>query len=339
MKWGTVFETVAGLLTITTAIVSISAPDKVAYKVALAVLAFISFSLSIVITLVSVKNEKRDKDTLEKKNAECEQLKEKISELEYELYKASVYASDGRKMLLNSARVGFNPDIGTYSITIRRCFSIIDSTLSSTIINLYVDRFPDDKAKSAEYYSQHRVDWDKIGLTASLKVVHKDGSEDVYENLIIRDIQRLNSRWVLQVNYSNEETTIPFTEGDVCEFTYSFDISNEYWGNYLARPISYYQEKTEVDFIKCDSFNKDAVKVFYVDKLGNAVLLQKRHLKWIDKGDYYTLEIDAKKSAPQSARGNIFKMYWDANTIFGRNDLNAQCVEELGIRAVMVDED
>ena len=79
MKWGTVFETVAGILTITTAIVSIAAPDKVAYKVALAVLAFISFSLSIIITVVSVRNEKRDKSALEEKNAECSSLKEKIS--------------------------------------------------------------------------------------------------------------------------------------------------------------------------------------------------------------------------------------------------------------------
>ena len=116
-----------------------------------------SFSLLI----INIKKEKKYIATIQKLNNTID------------------YYCEGKKCTANDVTVEFLRENLSYRISICKKFEILSLDRPFISYHLHCDKYPEDAAKSQEYYSDKNNIWDNIKLQVSM-VVHRSKTDYKY---------------------------------------------------------------------------------------------------------------------------------------------------------------
>ncbi len=266
----------------------------------------------------------------------------KLKKLENQIAQFENYVGDGKKMLINEAFISVDEQNEKYLISIRKKFEIIDESKSFYIIRLHCDKFLGHKDKAKEYYSANKVNWDEINLKVRLEITNSENKKDVYNDINIIEVEKLDNYYFLKVEYkrklaSGQTSNILFKSGDIFELNYSFNISVNFWGSYIERPVSYFKETTNIYFDKyIPNFNKNQVSLSIVNRQGEISEVPYSKYNWLeDDSKYYKLMLPVNELKLSDIKDVLFRIMWDANAIFQKNDLNTENAEALGFGAAL----
>lgn len=248
------------------------------------------------------------------------------------------YIGEGKKMLVNEAFISVDEENELYKISIRKQFEILDKTKNFYIIRLYCDKFLEDKEKSKKYYEANNVDWTQINLKVRLKVINKNNQATEYSNINVIEIEKVNNYYFIKVEYkrkleSGQLSEIPFELGDKFELNYSFKIGIKFWGSYIERGVSFFKEDTFVYFDKdIPNFDKNQINVSVINMQGKIQEVPNYMCEWhVNDPKYYKLVLPLEAIDIVKANDEFFRIMWDANAIFNRQNLNTKNACLLGL--------
>lgn len=252
------------------------------------------------------------------------------------------YIGDGKKMLVNETFISVDEKNYSYKISIRKKFEILDKSKNYYMIRLHCDKFLDDKEKSKKYYEENKVDWDKINLKARLKITNKNNQTTEYCDINMVVAEKVNNYYFVKVEYkkklnSGQVADIPFETGDIFELNYSFTIGTEFWGNYIERDVSFFREKTYLYFDKnIPNFDKNQINISIVNMHGKIQEVPTYKYEWQEsETQFYKLVLPLDAINLTEIDYAVFRIMWDANIIFDRDDLNTKNASNLGLGAAL----
>lgn len=266
----------------------------------------------------------------------------KLDKLENQFDNFENYIGDGKKMLENEAFISVDEQNEKYIIRIRKKFQILDESRNFYMIRLHCDKFLGFKDKAKEYYSVHKVNWDDINLKVRLEITNRDNKTDIYNDINILEVEKVDNYYFLKIEYkqklaSGQTSKISFKRGDIFELNYSFNIGTDFWGSYIERPVSFFKEITNVYFDKyIPNFNKNQVNLSIVNRQGKIRGVPRSNYNW-QEGDskYYKLVLPVNELKLSEIKDVLFRIMWDANAIFKKDNLNTKNAEALGFGAAL----
>lgn len=139
--------------------------------------------------------------------------------------------SIGPKLLYcqtNEATVSIDLDHSKYAFTfVRRMKNVGDTAVTSLPWRFFTNAFPDDPAKSREYYSEHTISLEELKFRA----------HDETGPLDVELVMDFNAEKHLVVHLAENGVPRPIYPGQERTISRSFQIAIEDWRNYLDRDI------------------------------------------------------------------------------------------------------
>lgn len=159
-----------------------------------------------------------------------------------------------------------------------------------------------------------------------------------YSNINVIEIEKVNNYYFIKVEYkrkleSGQLSEIPFELGDKFELNYSFKIGIKFWGSYIERGVSFFKEDTFVYFDKdIPNFDKNQINVSVINMQGKIQEVPTYMCQWhVNDPKYYKLVLPLEAIDIVKANDEFFRIMWDANAIFNRQNLNTKNACLLGL--------
>ena len=232
---------------------------------------------------------------------------------------------DGKKYLSNDATVEFIKNDLSYKITICKKYEILSLDRNYYPLSIGCDKHPEDLAKSTAFYENQKDIWKDIDLHVSM-IVDDDECCKRYDNMYFEVSREQNNHIYFQVFYqqiiNNQQVNIPVKKGDRVTIIYTFVGSTRYWGSYINRPIDINRASTTVTFM--GEFPDTFFTIITIDLNGNAKRVNGCEIK--REVGKTIIKLPTRHLSMEEIKGSHFRIYWDANSIFGATDLNSQFV-------------
>ena len=237
-----------------------------------------------------------------------------------ELKDAIDYYCEGKRFISDETNVEFLKDEESYKISIKKKFEVL--SLENDFYPFYIscDKFPENANDSAEFYKNQCGIWNNINLKASISV-ERNGKVRYYDNIYYEKVREENNHIYFKVYYQqikqNQRLAFSVEEGDIVTISYSFVASTLYWGSYINRKINFHGTETVVNLL---GVQKDMCTVLIIDMDGKAERVENFEVT----EECNNLRILLPKDLPLSIiKRCFFRVYWDANSIFGKDNLNS----------------
>lgn len=249
-------------------------------------------------------------------NKKIEEQKDNIEILEKNI-------SNGIKNHTNIANVTFDIKNRKYIIVINKEYEIISDGIKWYEGQFYSNKILENAFESQEFYSTNLISWDDLDVKAELsyKNINEDEFSPVYELAVLRAAEGNNyKQFHIQYKTKDGNDSLDIRKGAYIKMQYSYSVPINLWGSYLNRYITYWNEDAEVN-LKCKNKNKLNIqnfKLFRADDITGEPKKIEIKSHRLDKRDglYY-----CKITIPKQ-KFTKFIVWWDANEIFGENDLN-----------------
>lgn len=235
-------------------------------------------------------------------------LKEKISLLERLIY-------DGKKYLLNDAYIYFNTQEKKYELRFVKKYEIIGEEPLWYSGQFYSNKYKNSPHESKSFYDKNHIDWEDLKFRAYVKVLN--AKNKVIQNrveVLVECVAESSNYKTFNIKYINKRlnTHLDVQKGNIIELEYSYEVPINYWGSYLNRTISYFNEVGNIN-ISCDD----------KEKLNNQdlVLTKAPKTQISDYNDFILQENGSYRISIPRASGK-YTLYWDAQKIFGIDDDN-----------------
>lgn len=233
------------------------------------------------------------------------------------------YYCDGRRLLSNIATIEFLSEKLAYSITISKTFEVLSVDNNSYSFYISCDKYPESLIKSNEFYSNKDDIW--IGLNMKVIItIGKGKDKRTYDNVrfVVTKEERNNISFTIfyQQLKESQPILIPIKVGDIMNITYSFTADTQFWGSYINRKIDFFGATTTVNL---NGIKDNQYAILLVDMEGKATemtgcrVTKEKGNVHIQFPQYDSLNV-LKKS--------FFRIYWDADKIFGTKNLNSHFI-------------
>lgn len=233
------------------------------------------------------------------------------------------HISDGMKYYKNIASVIFDIRAEKYIIEIQKEYEIISDGIKWYQGQFYSNKILDNVIRSQEFYSDNFISWDDLDIGAELSYKNIEDSEEssICELAILKAAEGNNyKQFHIQYKTKDGNESLDIHKGAYIKLKYSYSIPIRLWGSYLNRYITYWGEYAEVYF-KCkykEKLNMQNFKLFKADDLTGEpkkIEIKEDKSDKIDSLHYYKIVLPKKKFTK-------YIVWWDANKIFGKNNLN-----------------
>lgn len=233
------------------------------------------------------------------------------------------HISNGMKNYKNIASVVFDVRAERYLIEIQKEYEIISDGIKWYEGQFYSNKILDNVASSQEFYSDNIISWDVLDVKAELSYKNIEDLEEsrIYELAILKAAEGNNYKQ-FHIQYKTKEgnESLEIHKGAYIKLKYSYSIPIYLWGSYLNRYITYWSEYAEVYF-KCkhkEKLNTQNFKLFKADDLTGEpkkIEIKEDKSDKIDGLHYYKIILPKKQFTK-------YIVWWDANKIFGKENLN-----------------
>ena len=233
------------------------------------------------------------------------------------------HISNGIKNYKNIASVVFDIRAEKYLIEIQKEYEIVSDGIKWYEGQFYSNKILDNVASSQKFYSDNIISWEDLDVKAELSYKNSEDLEEsrIYELAILQAAEGNNyKQFHIQYKTKDGNESLDIHKGAYIKLKYSYSIPIRLWGSYLNRYITYWGEHAEVYF-KCkhkEKLNTQNFKLFKTDDLTGEpkkIEIKEDKSDKIDGLHYYKIVIPRKKFTK-------FIVWWDANKIFGKENLN-----------------
>ena len=247
----------------------------------------------------------------------------KIKEQEEEINILQKHISNGMKNYKNIASVTFDIRAEKYLIEIQKEYEIISEGIKWYEGQFYSNKILNSVASSQEFYSDNIISWSELDLKAELSYKNIEDTEEsrIYELAILEAAEGNNyKQFHIQYKTKDGNESLDIHEGAYIKLKYSYSVPINLWGSYLNRFITYWSECAEV-YLKCkhkEKLNPQNFKLFRTDDLTGEpkkIEIKEDKSDKIDGLHYYKIILPKQKFIK-------YIVWWDANKIFGKNNLN-----------------
>lgn len=231
--------------------------------------------------------------------------------------------SNGIKNHKNVASVTFDTKFGKYNILIEKEYEIISDSIKWYEGQFYSNKILESSIKSQEFYAQNAISWDDLDVKAELSYKNAEEKEfsPVYELAVLRAAEGNNYKQ-FHIQYATKEGNdcLDIHKGAYIKLRYSYVVPVNLWGSYLNRYITYWNEDAEIYFYSRtkEQLNPQNFKLYRANDLtGDPKKIEITQDKSDRKDGLFFYKIELPKQ-----NFTKFIVWWDANKIFGRSDLN-----------------
>ncbi len=156
----------------------------------------------------------------------------------------------GDKILETSVKIYFRPNEKKYIFIFYKKYRIInDGTSTSFTGQFYCNKFLNDEQKAKKYYKKYIINWSDIKFYASIECIHPDGNVVLEKSLVkVKPIHDSGNYMKYRIHYTklNDNLCFSTTKGTIIELEYGYEVFSDFWGSYLNRTISYFNETCNV---------------------------------------------------------------------------------------------
>ena len=219
------------------------------------------------------------------------------------------------ELLRNVATVKFDDEQNTYELKIQKQFKLLALNNEWYDGHIYANKFLENAEESINFYKMNQLKWENLNTYAKLRV-KKNTQLDFNEmcQVMMSPMVENNNFIQFRIFYRTlDGKRIILRKGDIIELEYGYTISNQQWGSYLNRQISYFEEYSEIKLvgkkeIKYDLFTyfDSSEKMTHIDN--------KNYTYYKEHNDENFIETIV---LPKS-RCSKFVLFWDANSYFSK---------------------
>ena len=279
---------------------------------------------------------------------ELQQIIEEKAALTEKYEDIKEYAANGMELILNDVYVSFNLKKQLYKFRMLKQYKIVDNIRKFYMIRLHRNKTPGkDDNIGATGISEDDI-WNQVTVKLTVK---RNNDVRVYcypavnnnNNLKVETREKTLNSHILKVYYKEDDfTPIDYSEGDIFEIDYSFEISPKYWGNYIERTISYSREETNIYFQKLRNkyhpVEKDIRRLFsldFEDENNSGKDLPKAQHEIIDNDGWYKYNFATKRGTlgleSKKLKYTKIRIVWDCEKIFHVAEFNTVDPNTLGM--------
>jgi Predicted phosphohydrolases len=245
----------------------------------------------------------------ESKNVQINKdLIEKVHNLEKMIY-------GGKKYIINRARIRFNTKARKYELKFEKKYEILEDESFWYSGQFYGNKYKNNPKKSKEFYDKNNIKWEDLNFKAFVRVLN--AKNEIIQNrvaVVVECVAESSNYKTYNIKYINKKinTNLNVHKGDFIELEYSYEIPVHYWGSYLNRTISYFEEQGSI-IVSCDDEEKLDSQDF---------VLAKSDKVQISNNDDFILQRDGSFLINLPRECGKYTLYWDAKKIFGLEEDN-----------------
>lgn len=283
----------------------------------------VSFSIGmlcvIIYAIVSSKKNKR--------------LSKKIAELNsalkfHNLLKEQAY--QGLEHTKTIVKITLNKEKRLYEFEFEKQFIIISDTPPIRYeTQFYANKIITDAKKAKEYYNDNKIEWNKLNVKAFM-------SSELYPDEIELIIINANDNghvipFDIYFTKKDGNAKVELKKGMQIKLRYCYQVPIKFWGNYMNRNISYYNEPTLVQILYKENGEKYLkIDVFGLNTEGIPTVIKKGNYSYYEENTYTQKTSNRgnnNKEVEIEIRGVPYGRYritWDAESYFGENEKNTK---------------
>jgi hypothetical protein len=284
--------------------------------------------LIVSLTITYIQNKRKDKelkilDNLKKEN--------EILKGENELLLETAY--NGIKYTENKVKITFDLENQKYHFCFEKHYIITSNIIPEYYsAQFYANKFITDKDKSQTFYRSNKILWKDLNVKACIS--YKRPDETRFSDGINLSIININDNtnyipFKIKYNKLDNGKKIKLTRGTEVKLKYCYSVPIRYWGSYINRSVSYFEEKTIVELNyknKC-TLNVDIQKLL-AD--GNPIELEQSKYEInhsMESNDNKKIKIVLK-----SEKCCRYRITWDSKEYFGGDEeTTVDGKDELGL--------
>jgi predicted phosphodiesterase len=261
-----------------------------------------------------------------KTNGRSNKDNEKLKSIELSNRELEKLICNGVKFTENYVCIIFDTANHKYNFNFKKKYKVISSEPEWYKGQIYCNTIPGDPQKSKDFYNNKKVEeqirFEQLGFGAKISCWDKYGVEK-FKNVKAKFICQAESANFKNFNiyYEKASNSSPLNveQGDSVCLEYNYSMPVRFWGSYINRTISYFEEITivELKVPQKELLKKESISVYYrtPDKRKENTPVDFT-LDEFDDGK--TIRITLPKQHAQ------FAIYWKAEEIFSLKGINTK---------------
>lgn len=244
--------------------------------------------------------------------------------------------NNGQKILENKANIYIDPDNKKYKFEFEKRYTIVIDT-NPNFFNgqFYANKFLGKKNEAKKYYEKNKIMWDDLKFYAVLKYKGpNDKSFSEYKKLLVEPVTDNTNHIPYRIYYKTKDSDIPTLQNTEIILKYGYEVSAEFWGSYLNRTLSYFEEDASVTIeypCGCDDSKKidirlsrlNAKRDYAPEELQNAIIK-----------DELVGYCNRKHTIQLPKENCTFRVNWKTETIFETIRSTENLIDDLEVTNV-----